>query len=150
MTKKMVFAAMMACGGLVQAADGLRTLQSAHSVAATMDRLEQRVKAAGFRVFTRVDHGAGAKSVDMPLPATQLLIFGNPKGGTLLMQSARTIGIDLPLKYLVWEDAAGKVHIGWNAPAWLTGRHGIGDRAKVVKKMTGGLNKFATEAAAAE
>lgn len=144
--KTTIFGALMAAGSVVHAADGLITLESAHSVAQTMDRLEQKVSAAGFKVFARVNHGAGAKSVDMPLPDTELLIFGNPKGGTVLMQSQRTVGIDLPLKYLVWE-ADGQVMIGWNDPAWVTGRHAIADRAPVVKKMTGGLNKFATEAA---
>ncbi len=143
----LITAGLLAAASVVQAADGMQTLDSAHSVDATMDRLEQKVGAAGFKVFARVDHGAGAKSVDLPLPPTQLLIFGNPKGGTVLMQSAQTVGIDLPLKYLVWQDADGKVRIGWNDPGWLTARHGIGDRAPVVNKMTGALKKFATEAA---
>lgn len=145
-TKGLIFSVLLAASSAVHAAEGLNTVASAHSVPETMDRLEQKVTAAGFKVFARVDHGAGAKSVDMPLPDTQLLIFGNPKGGTVLMQSQRSVGIDLPLKYLVWEDN-GKVMIGWNDPAWVTGRHGITDRAPVVQKMTGGLNKFATEAA---
>ena len=140
-------AVLMAGSAVVQAAGGMTTLESAHSVADTMDRLEQKVTAAGFRVFARVDHGAGAKSVDMPLRPTQLLIFGNPKGGTVLLQSEQTVGIDLPLKYLVWEDAAGTVRVGWNDPAWIVGRHGISDKAPVVTKMTGALNKFASEAA---
>lgn len=140
-------AVLMAGSAVVQAAGGMASLESAHSVADTMDRLEQKVTAAGFRVFARVDHGAGAKSVDMPLRPTQLLIFGNPKGGTMLLQSQQTVGIDLPLKYLVWEDAAGTVRVGWNEPAWIVGRHDITDKAPVVKKMTGALNKFASEAA---
>ena len=73
--------------------------------------------------------------------------FGKPQAGTLLMQSGHTVGIDLPLKYLVWEDAAGTVRVGWNDPAWIVGRHGISDKAPVVTKMTGALNKFASEAA---
>ena len=145
--KTMIFGALLVSSAAVYAVEGLNTLESAHSVAETMNHLEQNVSAAGFKVFARVDHGAGAKSVDMPLPATELLIFGNPKGGTVLMQSQRTVGIDLPLKYLVWEDADGKVMVGWNDPAWVTGRHAIMDKAPVVKKMTGGLKKFATEAA---
>ena len=131
---------------VVQAAEGMITVQSAHSVAETVNRLEKSLSAAGFKIFARVDHGAGAKSVNMPLPPTELLIFGNPKGGTALMQSQRTVGIELPLKYLVWEDADGKVMVGWNDPAWFTQRHGIDDRAPVVAKVTGALKKFATEA----
>lgn len=145
--RMLVMAVLVAGSAVVQAAGGMASLESAHSVADTMDRLEQKVTAAGFRVFARVDHGAGAKSVDMPLRPTQLLIFGNPKGGTVLLQSEQTVGIDLPLKYLVWEDAAGTVRVGWNDPAWIVGRHGIMDKAPVVKKMTDALNKFASEAA---
>ncbi len=132
----------------VYAADGLQTLPSTHSVTETVNRLEGAVQAAGFKVFARVDHAAGAKSVNMPLPPTELLIFGKPDAGTLLMQSRRTVGIDLPVKYLVWESADGGVMIGWNDAAWTTKRHGIEDRAPVVKKMQGALRKFATEAAA--
>ncbi|MGD8956048.1 MAG: DUF302 domain-containing protein [Chromatiaceae bacterium] len=132
----------------VYAADGLQTLPSTHSVAETVNRLESAVQSAGFKVFARVDHAAGAKRVNMPLPPTELLIFGKPDAGTLLMQSQRTVGIDLPLKYLVWESADGQVMIGWNDAAWTTQRHGIEDRAPVVQKMQGALRKFASEAAA--
>ena len=131
-------------GATAQAADGLLSISSPHPVNTTVDRLEGIVEKAGFKVFARVDHGAGAASVGMPLRPTQLLIFGNPKGGTALMQS---VGIDLPLKYLVWAETDGTVRIGWNEPAWVLARHAITDKAKVEKKMTGGLNKFATEAA---
>jgi len=130
-----------------QAADGMATLRSVHSVPDTVDRLESALTAAGFRIFARVDHGAGAKSVDMPLPPTELLIFGKPKAGTVLMQSQRTVGIDLPLKYLVWQDGEGRVTVGWNEPQWVTARHGIHDKAPVVQTITGALKKFASEAA---
>ncbi len=132
---------------VVQAAEGMMTMQSAHSVAETVNRLEKGLSAAGFKIFARVDHGAGAKSVNMPLPPTELLIFGKPAAGTKLMQSQRTVGIDLPLKYLVWEDADGKVMVGWNDPTWLAERHGINDQAPVVAKVSGALKKFAGEAA---
>jgi uncharacterized protein (DUF302 family) len=145
--RNLLMAAMTAVAASAQAADGLQTVTSAHPVATTMDRLEQKVGAAGFRVFARIDHAAGAKSVDMPLRPTELLIFGNPKGGTLLMQSTQTVGIDLPLKYLVWEAEDGGVHIGWNSPAWVAGRHAIDDRGPVVDKIAGALGKFANEAA---
>ena len=150
MLKKVLFAAFVLFLLLpsAQAVEGMMSVQSAHSVAETVNRLEKSLSAAGFRIFARVDHGAGAKSVNMPLPPTELLIFGNPKGGTALMQSQQTVGIELPLKYLVWEDAAGKVMVGWNDPTWFTQRHGISDRAPVVTKVTGALKKFATEAAA--
>ena len=137
---------MVAFVPLAHAVEGMMTVQSTHSVAETVNRLEKALSAAGFKIFARVDHGAGAKSVNMPLPPTELLIFGNPKGGTALMQSQRTVGIELPLKYLVWEDADGKVMVGWNDAAWFTKRHGINDRAPVVTKVSGALKKFATEA----
>ena len=111
-------------------------------------RGEEPLLPALYKVFARVDHAAGAKRVNMPLPPTELLIFGKPDAGTLLMQSQRTVGIDLPLKYLVWESADGQVMIGWNDAAWTTQRHGIEDRAPVVQKMQGALRKFASEAAA--
>ena len=132
---------------VAQAAGGMISLQSTHPVAVTVDRLETALKAAGFRIFARVDHGAGARSVDMALPPTELLIFGAPQAGTVLMQAGRTVGIDLPLKYLVWEDADGRVLVGWNDPQWMTGRHAIDDKAAVVQKIAAALSKFASEAA---
>ena len=110
------------------AADGLLQIVSAHSVEQTTDRLEAALKEAGFKIFARVDHGAGASSVDLELQPTQLLIFGKPKAGTVLMQRGRTIGIDLPLKYLVWAGEGGKVTIAWNDPNWLAQRHGVDGR----------------------
>ncbi|WP_293645545.1 DUF302 domain-containing protein [Thiolapillus sp.] len=105
---------------------------------------------SGFRVFARINHGKAAKNVNIELKPVELLIFGKPKAGSLLMQSQPSVAIDLPMKYLVWEDAAGKVNIGWNDPAWIAARHGITDRGKLVKKMTGALRKLATKAAGTE
>jgi uncharacterized protein (DUF302 family) len=130
------------------AAPGLVTTTSSHDVATTTDRLAERVTEAGFSVFARIDHAAGATGVDMLLRPTELLLFGNPMGGTLLMQSAQTAGIDLPLKYLVWQDAAGVVHIGWNAPAWVAGRHAIEDRGALIERMADALRELAAAAAA--
>jgi uncharacterized protein (DUF302 family) len=145
--KGIAVAILAALATVAHAADGLITLPSAHSVADTTNRLEQGLDAAGFKIFARVNHGAGAQSVDMPLGPTELLIFGKPQAGTVLMQSQRTVGIELPLKYLVWEDADGKVMVAWNDPAWLTARHGITDKAKAVQNMQGALRKFAEQAA---
>ena len=133
-----------------QAADGLVMIGSSHDVAGTVDRLEKVVTGAGFRVFARIDHGKAARGVDIELKPVELLIFGKPRAGSLLMQSQPTVAIDLPMKYLVWEDAAGKVNIGWNDPAWISARHGITDRDKLVQKMTGALRKFAARAAGKE
>ena len=107
------------------AEDGLVTIASPHSVKDTIDRLEAEVKAKGLTVFARIDHAGGANAIGLPLRPTELLIFGNAKGGTPLMQAAQTIGIDLPLKALAWKDASGKVWLSYDDPAWLAGRHGI-------------------------
>jgi uncharacterized protein (DUF302 family) len=105
-------------------ADGLVTLASPHSAAVTMGRLEAVVKERGLNVFARIDHAAGAAKIGKTLRPTELLIFGNPQGGTPLMECAQTAGIDLPLKALVWEDAAGKTMLSYNAPDFLAKRHG--------------------------
>jgi uncharacterized protein (DUF302 family) len=105
------------------APDGLITLSSPRSAKETMDRLEASVKEKGFAVVARVDHAAGAARVGKTLRSTELLIFGNPAGGTLLMECAQTAGIDLPLKALVWSDAAGQTMLSYNDPAYITKRH---------------------------
>ena len=103
--------------------DGLVTVASKYSVKETLDRLQGELKAKDVTVFARIDHAAGAASVAMPLRPTEMLIFGNPKAGTPLMQSNQRIGIDLPLKILGWEDAGGKVWLTYNDPSWLGRRH---------------------------
>ena len=129
------------------AADGLITIKSAFGPEETMKRLEAEVRAEGMTVFAHVDHAAGAAAVGLPLRPTVLLIFGNAKGGTPLMQSVQTIGIDLPLKALVWQDPSGATWLSYNDPAWLTHRHGVGEEAKpVVNALTAALNALATRA----
>lgn len=125
----------------VLAADGLIALKSPHSVKDTMDRLEAVAKGKGLNVFLRVDHAAGAKKIGKDLRPTELLVFGNPQGGTPLMECAQGAGIDLPLKALAWQDAAGQVWLGYNDPAWLAKRHDAGDCAAVpgLQKALAGL-----------
>lgn len=106
--------------------DGLVTTASNFPFRETLDRLEADLRAKNITVFARIDHAAGAASVAMPLRPTELLIFGNPKAGTPLMQSRQTIGIDLPLKILAWQDAGGKVWLTYNDPRWLARRHQLG------------------------
>ena len=106
------------------AADGLIAVRSPHSALETMNRLEATVKQRGLVVFARIDHAAGAAKVGKSLRPTELLIFGNPAGGTPLMECAQTAGIDLPLKALVWEDDASQAWLGYNDPAFLAQRHG--------------------------
>ena len=107
------------------AVDGLVTIRSDSGPAETMKRLEAAVKERGLTVFARIDHAAGAREVRLPLRPTSVLIFGNAKGGTPLMQSVQTIGIDLPLKVLVWEDASDVTWLSYNDPSWLAKRHGL-------------------------
>jgi len=138
---------LLALAPFAGAADGMSTVQSAHPVAATVDRLAQGLKARGFTIFARIDHGAGAERVAMTLPASELLIFGKPAAGTVLMQTAPAAGIDLPLKYLVWADTGGGVTVGWNDPLWLAERHGIDPAMPVLGKMRDALHRIASEAA---
>ena len=111
------------------ASDGLTTVRSRHGPQETMARLEAEVKAKGMTVFAHVDHAAGAAAVGLSLRPTDLLIFGAAKGGTPLMQSVQTIGLDLPLKALVWQDASGGTWLSYNDPNWLAKRHGLGSEA---------------------
>jgi uncharacterized protein (DUF302 family) len=126
--------------------NGLTTLPSAHGAKETMDRLETEVKAKGLTVFARIDHAAGAEEAGLTLRPTELLIFGNAKGGTPLMQALQTTGIDLPLKALVWEDPGGKVWLSYNEPAWIAQRHGD---ARSVSDVTGRLAAVLTALAKA-
>ena len=120
-------------------ADGLINLVSPRSATETMNRLEATVKEKGFAVIARVDHAAGATKVGKTLRPTELLIFGNPQGGTPLMECAQTAGIDLPLKALVWQDAAGKVMLSYNDPKFLAERHKAAG-CPVVGGMTNALD----------
>jgi len=123
------------------AADGLIAVKSAHSVKETIDRFEAAAKAKGLNVFLRLDHAAGAKKIGKTLRPTELLVFGNPQGGTPLMECAQSAGIDLPLKALAWQDAAGQVWLGYNDPQFLAARHAAGDCPVVanLSKALGGL-----------
>jgi uncharacterized protein (DUF302 family) len=130
-------------------ADGLITIKSSFGPEDTMKRLETEVKAKGLAVFAHVDHAAGAAAVGLTLRPTDLLIFGNAKGGTPLMQQAQTAGIDLPLKALVWQDEQGATWLSYNDPAYLAGRHGAGEPAKAaVAAMTAALHAIATKVTA--
>ena len=127
---------------LASAADGLIAVKSPHSAATTMNRLEDIAKQRGLTVFARVDHAAGAAKVGKTLRPTEVLIFGNPQGGTPLMECAQSAGIDLPLKALVWEDASAQVWVGYNDPAYLAQRHGA-SQCPVVENLTKALSSLA-------
>ena len=134
----------------VQAAgNGLITLRSAHSVTRTVQRLENALRAKGMIIFARIDHAQGANRVRLKLRPTVLLIFGNPKVGTVLIKCKQTVGIDLPLKMLAWRDARGRVWLTYNDPRYLAARHRLGRcGAAAVGKMSVALRRFAKAAAA--
>ncbi len=128
--------------------NGLTTLASRHGFQETRQRLADAITAKGLTLFAEIDHAAGAAEVGLPLRPTFLLVFGNARGGTPLMQAHQTIGIDLPLKALVWQDAEGATQISYNDPAWLAERHGLGhDADPPVHAITGLLEALAGAAA---
>jgi uncharacterized protein (DUF302 family) len=125
--------------------DGLVSVISRFAARETMDRLLAALPANNMAVFARIDHSANATAAGMSLRPTELVIFGNPKGGTVLIQDQQRAGIDLPLKALVWEDADGKVWLSYNDPAWIARRHGLGNAA-AVETMAKALRAIAQEA----
>ncbi len=106
-------------------ANGVITLPSPYTVPETLDRLEEILHQKGVRVFARVDHGGEAEKAGLHMPPTQVLIFGNPRGGTPIMLAAPLSAIDLPLKALAWQDADGKVWLSYNDPEYLKERFGF-------------------------
>jgi uncharacterized protein (DUF302 family) len=130
--------------------NGLIKKKSAHSVKVTLDRLENVLKKKGIGIAVRWNHAAKAKGVGMEMRDTEILIFGNPKMGSPLMMSNQEVGIDLPMKALVYKDAKGQVWLVYNDPAYLKNRHGISDKDPVFKKMTGALNNLTNKAVGKE
>jgi uncharacterized protein (DUF302 family) len=128
-------------------ADGLITIKSSYSAADTMNRFEEQVKKRGLNIFVRINHAAGAAKIGKELRPTEVLIFGNPQGGTPFMECAQTVGIDLPLKALVWQDASSQVWLAYNDPLFLANRHGVKD-CPVVEKLRNALSGMAAAAVA--
>src|ERR1700716_3587474 len=126
--------------------EGLTSIRSRFGPKETMDRLQAEIRAQGMTVFARIDHAAGAAEVGLTLRATELIIFGNARGGTPLIQSVQTVGIDLPLKALVWEDASGTTWLSYNEPSWIAQRHGVANAGPVVSKMTAALSAISRKA----
>ncbi|HXD71011.1 MAG TPA: DUF302 domain-containing protein [Gaiellales bacterium] len=128
--------------------DGLITIASAFPVAETVDRLAAAAEAAGMTVFARVDHAGGAAEAGMELRPTEVILVGNPRGGTPLMQDGQTAGIDLPLRALAWEDGDGQVWVTTNDTAWIAARHGLGEAsAAAISAVSAGLARIVGEAA---
>ena len=128
------------------AGSGIISVKSAHDVKTTADRLESTLKQKGMNVFNRINHAQGAQKIGKELRPTELIIFGNPKVGTPLMQCAQSVAIDLPQKALIWQDAQGKVWLSYNDPNYLVERHQIAGCDEVIKKVKGALGKFAKAA----
>jgi uncharacterized protein (DUF302 family) len=110
---------------MTDAASGVVTIPTQHSVDEAVRRLEQMLADKGIQLFALVDHSGEAEKVGLQMPPTKLAIFGSPKAGTPLMLATPSIAIDLPLKLLIWEDKSGSVLISYNAPAYLMARHGL-------------------------
>ena len=146
-----LFRSLLAALGFVclsaTAADGLVMLKSPLPPKATLDKFEMLAKERGLMVFLRIDHAAGAAKVGKTLRPTEVLIFGNPQGGTPLMECAPSAGIDLPLKALAWEDAQGQSWLGYNDPAYLAKRHDAA-ACPVVVPMSKALASLAEQAVA--
>lgn len=133
---------------LSQGADGLVSVKSSHDVQATADKLEAVLEEKGMTVMARVNHQQGAEKAGMELRPTEVLIFGNPKAGTPLMQCAQSVAIDLPQKALIWEDENGDTWLGYNDPDYLKSRHdieGCDDALSKISVALEGLAKAATE-----
>lgn len=128
------------------AADGMIAVKSSHGVKETLDRFESAAKGKGLNIFLRLDHAAGAKKIGIELRPTELLVFGNPQGGTPLMLCAQSAGIDLPLKALAWQDASGQTWLGYNEPQFLVARHQAGECGAVAQNLRKALDGLAAGA----
>jgi uncharacterized protein (DUF302 family) len=126
--------------------NGIISVKSSHEVKATADRLENTLKQKGMTVFIRINHAAGAQKVGKKLRPTELVVFGNPKVGTPLMQCSQSTAIDLPQKALIWQDDQGQVWLSYNDPNYLVERHGITGCDEVIKKIEKALSNFAKAA----
>lgn len=128
------------------AGNGLISVKSSNDVKATADRLENVLNQKGMTVFIRIDHAAGAAKVGKELRPTELIVFGNPKVGTPLMQCRQSVAIDLPQKALIWQDDKGQVWLSYNDPNYLAQRHELSACAEVIKKVEKALSNFAEAA----
>jgi uncharacterized protein (DUF302 family) len=131
---------------LAVADDGMVHVKSNHNVKTTADRLENALKNKGMTIFNRINHAAGAQKVGLKLPPMELVIFGNPKVGSPLMQCSQTTGIDLPQKALIWQDESGSVWLSYNHPDHIGKRHRIEGCRENLKKVANALGNFAKAA----
>jgi uncharacterized protein (DUF302 family) len=125
---------------------GMIKIKSTHSVSETIDRLQSVLTKKGMTIFKRINHTAGASKVGMQIRPTELLIFGNPKVGTPLMQCSQTMALDLPQKALAYKDINGQVWLAYNNPAYMAKRHNIHGCKKAIQKVSNALAKFVNAA----
>ena len=131
----------------VLAAEGMINMQSAFSVAESRERLEKILQEKGMTIFKRIAHAKGAASVGIELRDSELIVFGNPKVGSPLMQCQPTVAIDLPQKALIWQDSQSRVWISYNDPGYLQARHAISGCEQVLLKIEKALAGIITAAA---
>jgi uncharacterized protein (DUF302 family) len=141
-----ILIAILYFSSAASADNGLISVKSSFSVTTTADRLEQSLTAKGMTIFARIDHSEGASMVGENLRPTELVIFGNPKVGTPLIQCGQSVAIDLPQKSLIWEDDQGQVWLSYNDPGYLARRHNIMNCDEVLNKITNALGNFARAA----
>jgi uncharacterized protein (DUF302 family) len=115
--------------------NGIITVASPHSGAATVDRLQALIRERGLMLFSCIDFSGDAGRAGLAMPFSQLVIFGNPKAGTPLMQCEPTAALDLPLKVLIWEDTDGHTWLSFNSAEYLRQRHGLPD--ELMKPVSG-------------
>ena len=127
-------------------AGGMVKIESPYTVTVTLDRLAGVMEAKGIKIFARIDHAAGAKSIGAEMPPTELMLFGNPKLGTPLMKINPEIAFDLPLKALAWQDGDGKVWLAVTNPAELNQVYSLAGADGVIEKMSGALKAFTEKA----
>lgn len=127
----------------------LTVADSSYSVALTVDRLVAALDRRGIAVFARVDHGGGARDAGLPLTDEEVLVFGDPRAGTLLMQEDPEIGYELPLRVLVW-DAGGQTRVAYRAPVELAASYAVADHAEILQKMGALLQALVAESTASE
>jgi uncharacterized protein (DUF302 family) len=135
--------AVLFFASVTYADNGIISIRSSHDVKTTVDRLENILREKGMTVFTRINHAEGAQKIGKKLRPTELIIFGNPKVGTPLMQCGQSVALDLPQKALIWQDEAGQVWLSYNDPKYLASRHNIKECGEVINKIEKALGNFA-------
>ncbi|WP_299694613.1 DUF302 domain-containing protein [uncultured Vibrio sp.] len=141
-------AVLLSASFSIAASDGLIKYQSHYSVQETADRFEDIAKSKGLTLFARIDHQKNASQVGLELRSTEVILFGNPKVGTQLMQCTQDVAIDLPQKVLVTEDANSTVWLSYNDPNYLMERHAINGCDEVIEKISAVLSKLSEAAVA--